>query len=185
MKSKLFVLGFLAFTLALVSCNKENLELEPVETAQTESDEIQMRGGGPLPDLVIPAFGSNISSTTTICGPTLPNISCMGGDRQFTATIVVSNIGAGDVAPGSFRVRWVDVTNGQVLNPDQLVNHNGIPAGTSIRVNRPIFVGPCDCPPPFMSFTHTYQAFVDINNDVVEAVEGNNRSPLFDTCDGC
>ena len=182
MKSKLFFASLLCLlAVAFVSCNKEEMDVEP---QLEQSDDLQAKAAL-LPDLVIPSFGSDISSTTTLCGPVLPNISCMGGDRQFFAIIIIANNGPGDLPPGSFKVLWYDVTNSHRFFPDQLVNHNGIRAGQSIRVQRPIWVGPCDCVPPFTPFTHTYQAFVDIDNQVAENNETNNRSPLFDACDGC
>ena len=166
--------------LLFISCNKEDLALEP----QPPEDELEARqSAGLLPDLVIQAYGSDISSTTTSCGPTLPNVSCAGGDRQWTAIVSVANIGPGDLFPGTFIIRWVDLTTGSVQ--DQTVNHNGIRSGSSLRVSRPYFMGPCDCPPPINFFIHSFIAGVDINNQVPETNEGNNRSPQFDTCDGC
>ncbi len=187
MKSKLIFASFLfLLAIAFVSCNKEELDVELAPQDHTAEEAPQLRAAAlALPDLVIPRIGSDISTTTTICGPVLPNISCMGGDRFFKISVLVKNIGPRDLPPGSFEVLWYDVTGGFPLNPNQLVNHNGIASGQTIRVTRPIYVGPCDCAPPFTSFTHTYQAQVDPTNQIPEVSDGNNRSPQYDTCDGC
>ncbi len=177
MKNKilLFACLFLA-SLVMVSCNKDE--------GQLTAEDLQEDRTAPLPDLTIPIYGSNIPTTTTLCGPVLPNVSCAGGNRGFMATVVVANQGCGDLAPGgTLTVRWADLNSGQTQ--DQIIPNPGIPAGNSIRVTRPYFMGPCDCPPPFTAFTHSFMAAVNPDNAIAEKSYGNNRSPQFDTCDGC
>lgn len=184
MKSKLLTAScFLLACLLLVSCNKEEYELTP--QAQIE-DQIQERVA-PLPDLTIPIYGSLIPTTTTLCGPTLPNVSCANGQRLWTAIVVVRNNGAGDLpAGGTLTIRWVDLNGTPPSNTqDQTITNPGIAAGSSIRVQRPYYMGPCDCVPPFTPFTHSFMAGVDPMNNILEANEANNRSPQFDVCDGC
>lgn len=178
---------FLLACLFLVSCNKEEYEIAPQEQAQQlEEDQVQLRAGG-QPDLIISAYGSNIPTTTTLCGPTLPNVSCAGGTRFWTAIVAVQNIGTADLpAGGTLTVRWVDLNGTPPSNTqDQTISNPGIPVGTSIRVQRPYFMGPCDCVPPFTAFTHSFIAGVDPMNTIPELSEANNRSPQFDVCDGC
>jgi len=180
MKNKILLFSCLLLaSLVLVSCNKDENQLTAEDLAENRV--------GPLPDLTIPVYTTNLPAplTTTLCGPELPNISCAGGNRGFMATIPIVNQGPGDLAAGgSITVRWFDLNN-PLQFQDQIIPNPGIPAGTSIRVTRGYSFGPCDCAPPFTSFTHTFLAFVDPTNAIQEVSEGNNRSPQYATCDGC
>ena len=165
----------------IVSCQKEELEIKEVSDAPVAAEE---RGVGPAVDLEIVGYGSIITGTTTVCtGAPLPNISCAGGQRFFTAIIAIRINGPDDLPPGTIMVLWADLTTNS--QQQTIVTHQGIPAGTSIRASRPYFVGPCDCPPPFTPFVHSFMAFVDPGNCIPETNEANNRSPQYDTCDGC
>ncbi len=178
MKSKILLFSCLLLaSLLMVSCNKDD--------NQWTSEDLTENKVAPLPDLIISAYGSNIPTKTTICGPSLPNVSCAGGNRSFIATVAVANRGQGDLAPGgTITIRWVDLSNPSQFQ-DQIVPNPGIPAGNSIRVSRPYWMGPCGCVPPFTSFTHSFMAAVDPLNLIQESAQDNNRSPQFDTCDGC
>ena len=119
-----------------------------------------------------------------LAGPVLPNVGCNGpGGHGFQATIIVANIGNRDLPPGTLQINWVDLTLNQ--NQAQQATHPGIPAGQSLRFSRNYFLGPCDCVPPYTPFTHSFMAGVNGNGAIPESNYANNRSPQFDTCDGC
>jgi len=181
MKSKILLFSclFLA-SLVLVSCNKGDYELTSEDLIETKVAPVPAA----LPDLTLPKYATNISTTTTLCGPVLPNVSCAGGQRSFTATVAIANRGPGDLpAGGTITVRWMDLNSGQFQ--DQLIPNPGIRAGKSIRASRPYWMGPCDCVPPFTAFTHSFMATVDPLNVIPETAQDNNQSPQYDTCDGC
>ena len=134
------------------------------------------------PDLVITSYSTSVTTISNNCGTALPDVSCLGGERTFTATVTIRNNGPAPLPAGSFWVRWFD----SVGNPqDQLVQHNGIPAGGTIQLSRPYWMGPCDCAPPPTTYTRTFWATVDALNQVSEMNEHNNTSPRWTACDGC
>ncbi|MEM1320055.1 MAG: hypothetical protein AAGG75_07330 [Bacteroidota bacterium] len=180
MKKTVFLCSLLAVLLSLYAFT--NPVLTPSDEATTST--AVCADEGPAADLIIGAYTTNIAPTTTRCGGTLPDISCCGGQRGFTATIRIDNIGTLGLAPGRFKVLWIDLFNGSTQ--EQVVNHGGIPAGGSIFVSRPYFVGPCDVTNPgeCAFFIHPFAAFVDSSNVVTESNESNNRSRPYNTCDG-
>ncbi len=136
-----------------------------------------------LPDLKIINYTTNIVPTSTLCGLTLPDVSCFGGQRGFMATITIKNSGRSIPAGTTLEVLWNDLTTGS--SQTQVPVHNGIPQGGTILVTRPYYMGPCDCAPPPTSFQHNFNAVVDPNNLIPELREGNNTSATYVTCDGC
>ncbi len=180
------ILFLLGFTIWFASCQKEEIT-ESLEVAQLEEDLLQTRVKidtvVPIfkPDLVV-AIKTNVTAMTNSCGPTLPDVSCYG-QHSFTATAIVSNIGLGNLPPGTVKVKWT-LNNGSPLT--QFLPHNGIPAGTSVRVSRPYYLGPCDCgPPPATYFLATIDAEVDPNDEIDEKKENNNNATPYVAFDGC
>jgi len=202
MKKLIFASLLLFGTLLIISsCQKESMDITPeaeltqalnIQSDLTDVDADAMViavPGGPVvpqllaPDLIISNYTTNIASTTTSCGGTLPNGSCVGGTRFFTATVTIQNIGNRNLPAGNITVRWADLTTGSTQ--DQTVPHPGIPVGGTFAVSRPYYLGPCDCVPPPTFFTHSFQAMVDPTNVIVELNNGNNRSAVYVICDGC
>ena len=202
MKKLIFTSLLLFGTLLIItSCQKETMDVSPqaelTQGLDVQSDLIGVDAdamviavpGGPVvpqllaPDLIISSFTSNIPTTTTSCGGTLPNGSCVGGTRFFTATVNIRNIGNRILPAGNVTVRWVDITTGSTQ--DQTVPHPGIPVGGNFTVSRPYFLGPCDCVPPPTFFTHSFSALVDPANLITELNNGNNNSSIYVICDGC
>ncbi len=183
--SKLFWGIFLIAIMGVyVSCNQPDPVLQT--NNEQEGESLNRIAIIPVPrlDLVITSYTTNVTSTTTSCGGTLPNVSCFGGgQRSFTSTVTVTNNGPAALPAGSLQVLWADLT--LVNSQTQTVTHGGIPAGGSLLVSRPYYMGPCGCVPPPTFFTHSFNATVDPNNLIPETNNGNNTSPTYTACDGC
>ncbi|MEO1515143.1 MAG: hypothetical protein AAFV95_09015 [Bacteroidota bacterium] len=173
----------------LFSCEKEEVQPtldSPNAMAQSRMDIDPV----PAVDLVISRLGSTIAPTTVTsdCGVELLDVSC-GGQRSFQILAGVTNVGTADLPAGSVQVLFADlyaISQGQ-SNATSVVtfSHSGIPAGGTIVVPRPYFVGPCPCGVNPNNYVQSYQALADPNNLISEAREDNNRSLQFDTCGGC
>ena len=157
-----------------------------MQTENSQEGDSLNRLAIPIPlslDLVITSYTTNVTATTGSCGGTLPNVSCFGGQRLFTATVTVTNNGPAALPAGSLQVLWRDLTTASSLT--QTVPHGGIPATGSLLVSRSYYMGPCGCVPPPMFLTHSFDAIVDPNNLIPETHNGNNTSPTYTACDGC
>ncbi|MEL6638430.1 MAG: CARDB domain-containing protein [Bacteroidota bacterium] len=177
--ASLFLLGGLLIT----ACEKEVLHpearMEASSTIQARSaiDTIIQLG----PDL-ISRIVTDVTATTTNCGPSLPDVSCYG-QHNFTATAIVTNIGEINVPAGTLEIQWrIDGGSPQL----QILNHNGIPAGQSVRITRPFFLGPCDCgaPPPMLFQNIIFTVLADPNDQIAEKKENNNLF-RYRACNGC
>ncbi|MAF27200.1 MAG: hypothetical protein QF819_01320 [Gemmatimonadota bacterium] len=142
------------------------------------------------PDLVL----SNITfdpgfPMTTSCGGVLPNVGCIGGNRFFTLSVTVTNLGPGFVPANITHIRWGSgSSSGGPWNWDswnQLIG-TAIPPGASVVITRPWYMGPCDCVPSAARPVF-FNAIVDPLNTVDETNEGNNGTPtpLAACSDGC
>ena len=167
--------------MAAIGCTKDN---ENINEATDENLVIRIK---PIPvvDLIISSYTTNIPSTTSNCGGVLPNISCNGGVRGFSASVVIVNTGLGNLPAGNLSVDWTDVTPAGSSTQRQTIPHGGIAAGGTFTFTRTYYVGPCGCPPPITYFTHSYFAMVDPANLIPETNETNNTSSTYNACDGC
>jgi len=177
------IFSLILFALTVIGCTKDN---ESINEATDENLIIRII---PIPvpvvDLVISSYTTNIPATTSNCGGVLPNISCIGGTRNFLASVVIVNTGPGNLPPGSLSVDWTAVNPAGSSTQRQTIPHGGIPAGGTFTFTRPYYVGPCGCPPPITYFTHSFSAIVDPGNAIPETNENNNNSTTYNACDGC
>ncbi len=188
MKNRIiYVFTFLLLTLVVISCSRDNDRLDevPIEATADEDADLLIRiQPFPVVDLVISSYTTNVGPTTTGCGGVLPDVSCLG-QRSFTATVTVTNNGPSSLAAGSLSVDWTDTTSAGSSTQRQTITHTGIPAGGSITISRPYWMGPCGCVPPFTYFSHTFFAVVDPANLIPETNNNNNTSVTYAACDGC
>ncbi len=133
------------------------------------------------PDLVSKIV-TNVTATTSNCGPTLPDVSCYG-QHSFTATAIITNIGLVAVPAGTLEIQWkIDGGSPQI----QILNHSGIASGRSVRITRPYYLGPCDCgsPPPMIFQPIVFSVRADPNDQIDEQQENNNVF-RYRACNGC
>ena len=177
----------LVFLAALItSCQKQELpepdmaiteSMEPIAAMLHQDTTLPL----PKPDLVITKYSSNVTATTTNCGPTLPDVSCYG-QHSFTAAVTIKNIGMSFLPAGNIQIKWSIVGGSSQI---QTVPNPVIPIGGTMRVSRPYYLGPCDCAPPPVFTITTFRAEVDPNDLIMEKNENNNISPRYVTCNGC
>ncbi len=177
------LLLLLGFTLWFTSCQKEDLS-ESLEVAHLEEDLLQamvkIDTVVPIlkPDLVV-SIRTNVTATTSQCGPNLPDVSC-AGQHAFNATAIVTNIGPAALPAGNVKVKWTVDNSTSFI---QTTNHNGIPVGRSIRVVRPFYLGACVIPISGYTIV-TIDAEVDPGNEIDEKKENNNTADPYVACNG-
>ncbi len=142
------------------------------------------------PDLVVSSLWVDPSvPVTSNCGASMPNVGCAGGSRGFTLYAVVSNIGYSRVAANVTTLEWgfsySAIGPWNWLFPPQSILPP-IPAGGSVTIQRPWYMGPCDCVPPGVPTPYYFTARVDPANVVNESNETNNQlgTPTV-ACDQC
>ena len=110
---KKYFLGSLTFlllcSLLFVACNKDDHQLDS-NTVTEDAPILMLDGQAPPPDLTITLYDTDLSSTTLQCGTDapLPSVHCNGGDRTFTATVTIKNIGVGALPADTLEVFWYD-----------------------------------------------------------------------------
>jgi len=146
----------------------------PVVIVRPFSHQIAHEGGGSNP----------VAQTPIIAVPfTCPDITC-SGQRNFMATVVITNVGTANLPAGSISVKWRDWAPGEGSMQTQTQTHTGIPAGGTYSMTRSYYMGPCDCIPGGYH-KHNFQATVDPDNLIVESNELNNLSAIWKACHGC
>ena len=196
-------------TLIIVSCQKTAMDLDPkVPTEETQLSPT-LATSTTTTDLTITSYTTNVTRMTTNCSPVIdtvaliqseieglppvssgqqivanllrcPNISCDGGVRFFTSTIIIKNLGNANLPAGDLSVLWKDWSMFGSSSQTGVYPHTGIPVGDSTTVSRTYYVGPCDIVPGSNNyFKHNYNAtvFDSVNS-------ANNTSPTFMACDG-
>ncbi len=215
MKNFLFsTLLLLGITLMVISCQKENIDLESPSLTENASPNGPVVATVANPDLTITSYTTTVTAMTTKCSRVVigtpidhllvqeitepiqagggqiiiapipcPDITC-SGQRNFTATVVIKNVGTANLPAGNISVKWVDWGNGDGSNSTQTQAHSGIPVGGTYTMSRSYYMGPCDCLPGGYH-KHRFRAIVDPANLIVEVNEANSKSAIYKACHGC
>lgn len=175
------VLGVSLFALTLVACQKEQItknEISKMESSVTEGTLPTAKGITPIaycPDLVITSITTSmLGNLNSPCGS--PMITSVCG-QLVTAQVVVKNIGTAPVT-NLYQIRY-----GKISGTPALYNFTS-PSATLAPGATHVFNIPATS---YSSCSGTFNieqlaAFVDINNDVAECNETNNRSKIIKYC---
>lgn len=206
MKKIVFSMFALAFTaLFFTACEKDAPIVTPEEVTQefdiqtlniTEEDieitDVEIIDDGattraPGPDLVVSLLTSTLTNNgpcaVPVGAPQLPNATCngsLGGSTAFRLLARITNIGMNAVPAGQLRISFA--LSGQMAQALTIVNHPGIPAGSSIGVVRG-WALPCPTSTPIGLTSRVFTSTVDVGNQVVESNENNNVSRPYTICD--
>lgn len=178
----------LALVFLLAACQKEKLipDLEQIKPkVDTDTPEVRLGSGDfAAIDLEITDYKTDIVNYTVDCGlSSLPNTSCQGGQRSFTSTIEIRNTGRDYLVAGDIIVLWRGLNERERFDWYEQISHSGIPAGHAITRTRDYNLAACSCTDGLGFFTHGFDAIVDPNNDIIEILENNNNSMIYNTCD--
>ncbi len=193
MRRNYYTMAILAFvlilsTMAFVGCSDEEAITGVEDESSMVSGVISVTPVGPMVGIrpqIVPcdaaatAYWSNIPTTSTHCGPVLPNATCAGGVRGFTSFITVRNNGPAPIPANTINIWWWDSVSGWGFAP-MVPPHAAIPAGGSMNFQRPYYMGPCDG--PLTVNIRSFQARVVVTGRVPDRNLANNLSPIYQIC---